>query len=301
MMDFKDLEEILKKQPLRVEEDIPVFSEDDGYIKNYERIAVDHISSMKPESSNPFIEEELWLKLERSTRELITKYANRGDRVLDVGVGLGRTLGPLEQYRRYGIDISLDYLKIARKSGIQVFFSKIEDMPFKDSSFDLIVTTDVFEHVLDLDHCTREVLRVLKPGGKLIVRVPYKEDLSAYLSPDLPYEFVHLRAFDEASLWLHFCKIHGMKLCESATVAPYLQGAPRLKIRLLEDQDRLELKNRIKKFGSEFKLLKKILNYSSEELTTWIYNLKDKNRTAYESVAELLVYGMDINSVFEKK
>lgn len=299
-MGIKDLEEILKRQPLRVEDDIPVFSEDDRYIRNYEKIASDHISSMTPENNNPFIEEDLWLKLERSTRDLITKHAKQGDRILDVGVGLGRILGPLTQYRRYGIDISLNYLKIARESGIQVLFSKIEDMPFKDSSFDLIVTTDVFEHVLDLDHCTREVLRVLKPGGKLIVRVPYKEDLSAYLSPDLPYEFVHLRAFDEASLWLHFCKIHGMALCESGTVAPYLQGAPRLKVRLLEDQDRIKLKGIIKNFGSEFKLLKKILNYSSEEFTTWIYNLKDKNGAAYEAVAELLVHGMDINAVFIK-
>ena len=54
-------------------------------------------------------------------------------------------------------------------------------MPYEDGFFDAIVACDVLEHVIDLNECCRQILRVLKPGGVLIVRVPFKEDLSPYL------------------------------------------------------------------------------------------------------------------------
>ncbi|MFX8075194.1 class I SAM-dependent methyltransferase, partial [Acinetobacter baumannii] len=79
-----------------------------------------------------------------------------------------------------GIDISLDYLRRAREAGISVCFSRIEDMPYKDGFFDAIVCTDVLEHVLDLNYCTAQILRVLRPGGVLILRVPHNDLLEVY-------------------------------------------------------------------------------------------------------------------------
>jgi SAM-dependent methyltransferase len=219
--------------PLAFEDGIPQFSRVDAYVENYQRIASDHVAAMAPGHANPFIQEELWRALEDSTRRLIVKHVPEGGRILDVGVGLGRVITPLTQYKRFGIDISMDYLRRTRHAGIEVSFSRIEDMPFRDGYFDAVVVCDVLEHVLDLDFCCRQILRVLRPNGTLIVRVPYREDLSPYVSPDLPYEFIHLRSFDEFSLQLLFEKVHRCQVVELQEVAPYLQGPPRMKLRQL--------------------------------------------------------------------
>lgn len=298
---------LFNKTPLRLQDGIPVFSSEDRYVKNYQKIASDHVTTIAPGHNNPFIAEELWLTLEQSTRELICRYAKSGARILDVGVGLGRVFGSLNQFERHGIDISFDYLNIARQQGIEVAFSRIEDMPYEDNTFDLISTCDVLEHVLDFHLCTREILRVLKPGGVLVIRVPYKEDLSPYLNPDLPYEFVHLRAFDDASLRLHFGKIFGMEYLESAPVAPYLQGTPRLKIQLLPEAERALIKQQIPvsksrwgKTNQQWEVLEKAIDASAEEFMNWIYDLRDNYPEGYKKIVDQLVLGMDISAVFRK-
>ena len=299
-MNSKDKLSLFCKAPLSYVDDIPVFSRSNGYIENYMKIASDHVKSMVPGQSNPFIEDVLWQTLERSTQELIIKYASGGDRILDVGVGLGRLLGPFDQFDRYGVDISHDYLKVARQAGIEVAFSSIEDMPYCDNTFDVITVCDVLEHVLDLNYCTREILRVLKPKGILIVRVPMKEDLSPYLSPDLPYEFIHLRNFDDASLRLHFCKIFGMQYIESGSVAPYLQGGPRLKIQLMPEAQQEEVLKVISKLNPKWKTLRNSMRVSAEKFLSWIYQLRDEDTAAYNMVANHLVLGMEFNAVFRK-
>ena len=50
--------------------------------------------------------------------------------------------------RRHGMDISRGYLKVSREVGIDVCYARIEDMPYKPDTFDVIVCTDVLEHVL---------------------------------------------------------------------------------------------------------------------------------------------------------
>jgi SAM-dependent methyltransferase len=299
---------LFRSKPIGSHNEIPVFSHIDSYVANYQEIANDHIAAIKPGANNPFIAEQLWKALEVSTRELVVKYCQPNARVLDVGVGLGRILAPLRNLDRYGIDISVDYLERARSEGIKVAFARIEDMPFVDQCFDLVVVTDVLEHVFDLNQCTVEILRVLKPGGVLIVRVPYKEDLNAYLRPDCRYEFIHLRSFDEASLRLHFCKIFNMLYLESAPVQPYLQGMPRLRVQLLPDESRQKISifldelspKRLFNADKTYNLLRKIIGVSAEQFIAWIYQLRDERPDAFEKIADLLVLGIEINAVFQK-
>src|SRR3954470_22113911 len=91
------------RTPLATVDGIPVFSETDRYVENYLKISADHLKSMRPGQDNPFIENELWVQLETSTRALIDKHVGDGARILDVGVGLGRVLAPLQRLQRYGI------------------------------------------------------------------------------------------------------------------------------------------------------------------------------------------------------
>ena len=75
-----------------------------------------------------------------------------------------------------------------------------ENMPLKDA-FDLIVLTDILEHVLHPEKVMESVNKALKVGGRVIVRSPHKEDLSKYSADEgYEYEFGHLRTFDEESL-----------------------------------------------------------------------------------------------------
>lgn len=289
--------------PKRKEGDIPVFSEDDAYNKNYTKIAADHLAAQIPEMDNPFIENKLWTTMEESTRALIKRYVAPGGRILDVGVGLGRVIAPLSEYVRHGIDISMDYLKQTQAKGIDVAYARIEDMPYRDALFDAVIACDVLEHVLDLNRCTEQMLRVLKPGGHLILRVPYKEDLEVYLREDLDYEYIHLRNFDVPTLRLHFGKIFGCKYVTHETVAPYLQGAPRLRLRLLEGASPIHATlKRVPWWNPKhpLALLKWLALVSEEFFVSWIYGLRDKYPDWFDQVAKDLVYGIEVNIIFRK-
>jgi SAM-dependent methyltransferase len=155
------------------------------------------------------------------------EYAELGgkSRVLDAGVGMGRLLSMLpENINKYGMDISIDYLKAAREKGIDVCMAMIEDMPYEAGSFDMVICTDVLEHVLDLNKVCVAILNVLKVGGMLIVRVPYREELDAYLSPQYSYHYAHLRNFDENSITLLFEKVFKCKVLACAASVPVVQA-----------------------------------------------------------------------------
>jgi SAM-dependent methyltransferase len=177
---------------------------------------------MQHNGSNPFIPEKLWVQIENSTVALIQKYAKPGKKILDTGVGLGRLLSQVPDLHRYGMDISFSYLDIAKSKGIEVCYALIEDMPYREEMFDIVVSTDVLEHVLDLNLCVAKILSVLKKSGTLIVRVPYREDLSKYLQPDYPYQYVHMRNFDEHSLRLFFERVFECEVIESVYSGDYL-------------------------------------------------------------------------------
>jgi len=207
---------------IRVVEGIPVFSEENEYTRNYELIARDHLDSILHGKGNPFIPDAIWNELEASTIEFVRKYARPGDRILDAGVGLGRLLDLVPELERYGMDISFNYLQVARSKGIDVCYAQIEDMPYRPGSFDLVVCTDVLEHVRDLNSCCSTLLAAVRPGGALIVRVPYRENLENYVTSK--YRFAHLRNFDEHGLFLLFDRVFGCNVLEWKTASPSFPG-----------------------------------------------------------------------------
>ncbi len=209
---------VYMREPIKYCKDIPVFSESDDYLRNYEAVAADHLQALAKDGVNPWIVENDWVELEESTASLIRKYRQPGDKILDVGIGLGRLTARFPELDRYGMDISLSYLEKAAEKGIKVCYAKVEDMPYTHNFFDVVVCTDVLEHVLDLNLAIRQMLIVLKPGGYLIVRVPYREKLAHYLDKSYPYKYSHLRFFDEYSLALLFTKVFNCTVMESSYV-----------------------------------------------------------------------------------
>ena len=109
-------------------------------------------------------------------RELFHRYVTPSDDCLDLGCGDGGTAGVYlsENARSYiGVDVSQTALKLARERGFEAI--EIDDasaLPFAESSFDVVVCSEVFEHLLVPQLAAAEALRVLRPNGRLIVTVP---------------------------------------------------------------------------------------------------------------------------------
>jgi|SRR5450755_291420 SAM-dependent methyltransferase len=97
-----------------------------------------------------------------------------GAEVLDAGCGSGRTLEELEDYGEVrGIELNPEAAEVARGRGHgEVEVGRLEDLPWSDSTFDLITCLDVIEHTPDDRATLRELRRVTKPGGWLLVTVP---------------------------------------------------------------------------------------------------------------------------------
>jgi len=100
------------------------------------------------------------------------------DRVLDVGCGDGRATRVLAGRCRQvvGVDISRGALRAARAEspdGRWLCASLESELPFADSSFDVLYCCEVIEHLLDVPGALGAMHRVLRPGGLLFLSTPY--------------------------------------------------------------------------------------------------------------------------------
>lgn len=98
-----------------------------------------------------------------------------GARVLDVGCGTGYTLSRLpDGVHATGIDISPTSVALARERapGASIVQGSATALPFDDASFDACVALDVLEHLDDDLGAARELRRVVRPGGVVLITVP---------------------------------------------------------------------------------------------------------------------------------
>lgn len=95
--------------------------------------------------------------------------------ILDAGCGTGGSLAHLAPWgRAVGVDLSADALAFCRARGVPAARAALLALPFPSSTFDGVTSLDVIYHawVEDDRSATREMARVLRPGGLLLVRVP---------------------------------------------------------------------------------------------------------------------------------
>jgi len=94
-------------------------------------------------------------------------------KILDAGCGTGLLTKKLMKFGEViGVDISSEAVKYAKKRGINILQSSVNRLPFKNKSFDVIVSVDVLYHKQVNDKkALHEFYRVLKPGGLVILRV----------------------------------------------------------------------------------------------------------------------------------
>lgn len=96
-----------------------------------------------------------------------------GDRHLDIGCGLGQLLelSAARGARVFGIDSSPAMVERARRKvpGAQIEVGPAEEIPFPDDSFDIVTAMATFHHWADRDVGLAEAVRVLAPGGRLLI------------------------------------------------------------------------------------------------------------------------------------
>jgi SAM-dependent methyltransferase len=106
---------------------------------------------------------------------------SHGARVLDVGTSTGTNLRLLVDMGYgdiTGLDSSAEAIRFCAEKGLPpVRQGSITDIPFEAGRFDLVLATDVVEHVEDDRTAMAEVARVLKPGGIALFTVPAFQSL----------------------------------------------------------------------------------------------------------------------------
>ena len=127
------------------------------------------------------LEENFWWfrGMREITRSLLNQVCPKGTviRALDTGCGTGGMLSWLSHYtsdRVVGIDLSQTALGFCRaRDQRELTRGSVAQLPFADSSFDLVTSFDVLQHVLDKGdvRAIAEIYRVLRPGGVAFVRV----------------------------------------------------------------------------------------------------------------------------------
>ena len=129
-----------------------------------------------------------------------------GQRIVDFGCGSGANTVLLANRGAhvFGVDISADLIRLAqrrmevsgRTGGAQFLVGSAHDLPFPDGSIDIVFGIAILHH-LDLRLVSREVHRVLRPGGRAIFQEPVRNSkvirfvraLIPYRAPDIsPYE-----------------------------------------------------------------------------------------------------------------
>jgi len=109
--------------------------------------------------------------------ELLRRHTRLGDdrlSVLDVGCGTGLVLEALSACARpVGVDFSRLAMTYCAQRGIKrLVCARVEALPFGNDAFDLLLALDLFEHIDDDEALVREMWRLCRPGGHLLISVP---------------------------------------------------------------------------------------------------------------------------------
>ena len=155
----------------------------------------------------------------------IVKESGSQKKICDLGCGDG-SLGELlvkNNNSVYGVELVKSQMDIAKEKGVDVCAADLnkERLVFDDNIFDVVIATEVIEHLLNPDNLLQEAYRILKDDGIFIITTPNLASLGRRIflllgknpvievSPKEENAVGHLRYFVKASL-LQLLKKHGL-------------------------------------------------------------------------------------------
>ena len=100
-------------------------------------------------------------------------------KALDIGCGNGKFMRTMNSigWRFEGVEFNPVAVEICRKAGLKVFHGDLKSAGFKDNSFDLISARHIIEHIPDPKNFIGEIARILKNGGRIVIRTPNSQAL----------------------------------------------------------------------------------------------------------------------------
>lgn len=106
-----------------------------------------------------------------------------GERVLEVGAGIGQLVAPLraDGVDAVGVDVNPQAVRHALTDAVEV--AAADALGFPDAAFDAVLSFHVIEHVPDLGAVLTEMARVLRPGGRLLLVYPAEPVRGLYAVP----------------------------------------------------------------------------------------------------------------------
>ena len=169
------------------------------------------------------------IRLEHMHRYLIARELSHGKRVLDIasGEGYGSAMLAAVAEHVFGVDIAASAIADASTRyalpNIEFRTGSCDAIPLPDSSVDVVVSFETIEHIERHNEMMREVRRVMRPGGLLIISSPDRREYSGVLGNRNHF---HVRELDrdefERLLRSHFSHVvmGGQRVRAGSIVAP---------------------------------------------------------------------------------
>ncbi len=101
--------------------------------------------------------------------------------LIDVGCASGHQVFKAAEICKYavGVDVGVEFIDTAKRiktenniHNTEFILTEGDKISFPDNRFDRLICSEVLEHVLDLDGFYKEIMRVVKPGGVMVLTVP---------------------------------------------------------------------------------------------------------------------------------
>lgn len=149
--------------------------------------------------------------LEEYIRSRLTRLIRSGADVVDIGCGEQPLRSVVESAggRYAGVDVQQN------RSGTVDVIAPIWKLPLGDSSADVVIATEVIEHVSDVDGGFRELARILRPGGTILLTTPF-----AYPLHEEPHDYGRLT--ENGLRW--FAERHGLQVVELSTLGNEIEA-----------------------------------------------------------------------------
>ena len=121
----------------------------------------------------------IWKSVKEFVKNITEKqFVNENNRlnVLDAGCGNGKNMIFMNNnhINTTGIDFSINLVNLCQDKLLNVYESDVRSIPFRDNSFDHVISIAVIHHLSSEEHrktAINEMLRVCKPGGKVLISI----------------------------------------------------------------------------------------------------------------------------------